>query len=341
MGPARRLRARRRPFPAGHRLIQVLTDGDARDFQLTGDGPLRPQARHQTLRWSIFRAALTSRCRPNAKPKSVVSKSHDVRDVGTGTNRAVSDKGFQARPGEVFRPKPTLCHQILGRLLHDRVPQAPVPFASRRNGGFSKDGQQSHPRLRNERPHFVENALLVVHRAPSVRHADGEIKLRPDRKAGGVPGHDAQPALVRRRLRSMVRWRPVPHPTSIIDIPWTMMSSSRSISACKNARISGGASLDQALDSTSRPRRLARWTLIQSILEARSRKGPSTGEFMPREMHSTGPLSPRAGLEGSWRERQRQIKVAVRSETQPDHGGARHRAHLPSPTQWTQKKPIR
>jgi hypothetical protein len=52
-----------------------------------------------------------------------------------------------------------------------------------------------------------------------------------------------------------------------------------------------------------------------------------TAEFMPREMRSTGPRSPRAGLEGSWLERQRQIKVAVRSETQPHPGGARHRAN--------------
>src|SRR5262245_9159704 len=56
----------------------------------------------------------------------------------------------------------------------------------------------------------------------------------------------------------------------------------------------------------------------------------SGGEFMPREMSSTGPLSPRAGLEGSWLERQRRIKGEVRSETQPHHGGAPHRAHLPS-----------
>ena len=143
---------------------------------------------------SSARADHSSSRRPNANPRSAVSKSYDVRDVGTGTNGAVSDEGLQARLGEMFRPKPTLCHQILGRLLHDRVPQAPVPFASRRNGGFSKDGQQSHPRLRNEPPHFVENALLVVHSAPSVCHADGEIKLRPDGKAGGVPGHEVQPA---------------------------------------------------------------------------------------------------------------------------------------------------
>src|SRR5262249_32012908 len=53
----------------------------------------------------------SSGCRPNPNPRSAVSKSHDVRDVGTGTNRAVSDKGLQARLGEVFRPKPTLRHQ--------------------------------------------------------------------------------------------------------------------------------------------------------------------------------------------------------------------------------------
>jgi hypothetical protein len=65
---------------------------------------------------------------------------------------------------------------------------------SRRNRGFSKGGQQSHPRLRNEPPHFVENAPLVVHGAPRVCHADGEIELRPDGKAGGVPGHEVQRA---------------------------------------------------------------------------------------------------------------------------------------------------
>src|SRR5262249_24687642 len=72
---------------------------------------------------SSARADHSSGCRPNANPRSAGSKSHDVRDVVTATNRAVSNEGLQARLGEVFRPKPTLCHQILGRLLHDRVPK--------------------------------------------------------------------------------------------------------------------------------------------------------------------------------------------------------------------------
>src|ERR1700733_546629 len=60
-----------------------------------------------------------------------------------------------------------------------------------------------------------------------------------------------------------------------------------------------------------------------------------------RARQSSGSLSSRAGLEGSWLEWQRQTKVEVRSETQPDHGGAPHRANLPSWTQWMQKQPIR
>src|SRR4051794_25674942 len=67
----------------------------------------------------------------------------------------------------------------------------------------------------------------------------------------------------------------------------------------------------------------------------------STGEFTPREGQSSGLLSLRAALEDSWLERRRQTKVEVRSETQPDHAGERHRANLPSGTQWLQKRPIR
>src|SRR5262245_41533525 len=44
-----------------------------------------------------------------------------------------------------------------------------------------------------------------------------------------------------------------------------------------------------------------------------------TGEFMPRERHSSGSVSPRVGLEGSWLERQWQTEVEAQSETQPDH----------------------
>src|SRR5215469_8978416 len=62
---------------------------------------------------------------------------------------------------------------------------------------------------------------------------------------------------------------------------------------------------------------------------------------IPRARQSTGPLSSRAGLESSWLERQWQTEVEVRSETQPDHGGALHRANLISRTQWMQKRPTR
>src|SRR6516164_7835430 len=62
---------------------------------------------------------------------------------------------------------------------------------------------------------------------------------------------------------------------------------------------------------------------------------------MPRARKLSDPLSSRAALESSWLERQWQIKVEVRSKTPPDHGGAPHRANLPSRTQKTQKRPIR
>src|SRR5580704_941460 len=71
------------------------------------------------------------------------------------------------------------------------------------------------------------------------------------------------------------------------------------------------------------------------------KKGRKHSEFMPREGQSSGSLSSRAELEGSWLERQWQTKVEARSETQPDHGGEHHRANLPSWTQWMQKRPIR
>src|SRR5580704_11051753 len=71
------------------------------------------------------------------------------------------------------------------------------------------------------------------------------------------------------------------------------------------------------------------------------KKGRKHSEFMPREGQSSGSLSSRAELEGSWLERQWQTKVEARSETQPDHGGEHHRANLPSGTRWMQKRPIR
>src|ERR1700677_817659 len=60
-----------------------------------------------------------------------------------------------------------------------------------------------------------------------------------------------------------------------------------------------------------------------------------------RARRRSGSPSSCAGLEGSWLERQWKTKVEARSETQPDHGGAPHRANLPSWTQWMQKRPIR
>ena len=48
------------------------------------------------------------------------------------------------------------------------------------------------------------------------------------------------PTPIRRRLPSMVRCRPVPHPTSTTAIPRSMMWSRNSSFACKNARISDG-----------------------------------------------------------------------------------------------------
>src|SRR5262250_903883 len=66
-----------------------------------------------------------------------------------------------------------------------------------------------------------------------------------------------------------------------------------------------------------------------------------TGEFMPREGQSLGSLSSRGVLGDSWPGRPLQVKAEARSETRPDHGGAPHKANLPSWTQWLQKRPIR
>src|SRR5271155_4908258 len=84
----------------------------------------------------------------------------------------------------------------------------------------------------------------------------------------------------------------------------------------------------------------ARFIVYSSLITPIS-TGRKHGELMTREGQSLGPLSSRAGPEGSWLERQPQTKAAVRSETQPDHGGAPHRANLPSWTQSMQKQPLR
>src|SRR6516164_7847302 len=55
-----------------------------------------------------------------------------------------------------------------------------------------------------------------------------------------------------------------------------------------------------------------------------------TGEFMPREEQTSDPLSSRASRECSWPTLRPRTEAEVRSETPLDHGGARHRANLPS-----------
>src|SRR5438270_9582516 len=49
----------------------------------------------------------------------------------------------------------------------------------------------------------------------------------------------------------------------------------------------------------------------------------------------------RAAPEDSWPERQWQIKPRARSQTPPDHAGARRIANCSSTTQWMQKAPCR
>src|SRR6185437_10459654 len=66
-----------------------------------------------------------------------------------------------------------------------------------------------------------------------------------------------------------------------------------------------------------------------------------TDVLMPRARQSTGPLSSRAAPGGSWLERQWQIKAEVQLEAQPDHGGALHKANLPSRTQKKQQGAVR
>jgi hypothetical protein len=75
--------------------------------------------------------------------------------------------------------------------------QALVPLAPCRDGGLTEDGQESHPGVRNAPAHFVQNARLVVHGAPTVCHADGQIKLRADRESGGIGSDEVQPASCR------------------------------------------------------------------------------------------------------------------------------------------------
>src|SRR5207249_4083158 len=108
------------------------------------------------------------------------SKSHDVSDAGQGMNRAIPDEGSEPRFREMLGPQTAVGRQILGGLRHHCVSESPIPFAPRRNGSFSKDGQESHMRARHAPPHFVENAGLVAHRAPRVGEARREIKACPD-----------------------------------------------------------------------------------------------------------------------------------------------------------------
>jgi len=80
--------------------------------------------------------------------------------------------------------------------------QAPVPLAPCCDGGFSEDGQESHPEVRNAPTHFIENARLVVHGAPTVCHADGQVKLRADWERGGI-GSDEVHAAISRSVPSL------------------------------------------------------------------------------------------------------------------------------------------
>src|SRR6516225_10558557 len=56
----------------------------------------------------------------------------------------------------------------------------------------------------------------------------------------------------------------------------------------------------------------------------------SNGDFMPREEQTSDPLSSRASQECSWPTLRPRTEAEVRSETPLDHGGAPHRANLPS-----------
>src|SRR5689334_3982134 len=82
----------------------------------------------------------------------------------------------------------------------------------------------------------------------------------------------------------------------------------------------------------------ALWVIFQKPNKNHWTRKP---EFMPREGQSSDSLSSRGVLGDSSPAWPLPAKAEARSETQPDHGGAHHRADLPSWTQWLQKKPVR